>query len=84
VIIASFFAFCVGAGLKAQKARVVTGQAGMVGLMGRTRTAMSPDGQVFVHGELWGAQSLDGDIEKDARVVVVESEGLHLKVKRIQ
>ncbi|NCO32365.1 MAG: nodulation protein NfeD [Armatimonadetes bacterium] len=84
VIIASFFAFCVGAGLKAQKARVVTGQEGMVGLMGRTRTAMSPDGQVFVHGELWGAQSLDGDIEKDARVVVVESEGLHLKVKRIQ
>jgi len=82
VIITAFFAFCVGAGLKAQKAKVVTGHEGMIGLVGKARTDLRPEGQVFVRGELWQAESLDGDIEKDTRVVVVESEGLHLKVRK--
>lgn len=81
-MVAGFFIFCVSAGLRAQKARVTTGREGMVGMIGKARSRLAPDGQVFVNGETWGAVAEEGVIEAGESVVVVRIEGLRVRVKR--
>jgi len=81
LVTAAFFAFVVGAGLRAQFAPVRTGMEDMVG---RTVNAQSPinskSGKVFVEGEYWNAVS-EVPVEKDAPVEIVGRDGLTLKVK---
>jgi len=77
-----FFAFAVGAGLRAQRRKVQTGREGLVGAVGVARTQLSPEGTVFVQGEIWSAESLDGVIPAGARVRVARVEGLRLQVNR--
>lgn len=48
-------AFLMGIAMKAQRNKVVTGAQGLVGETGVAQTALSPQGKVFVHGELWNA-----------------------------
>ncbi len=79
---ALFFVFVVGAGLKAQNRKVETGEQGMVGAQGIAITVLNPTGQVRVQGELWGAESVDGIIGKDSKIIVTEIHGLLLKVKK--
>lgn len=79
---ALFFAFVVGAGLKAQKRKVDTGEQGMIGTEGVTVTILNPNGQVRVLGETWSAESVEGKIPKDSKVIVTEIRGLLLKVKK--
>ncbi len=79
---ALFFFFVVGAGLKAQKRKIDTGEQGMVGQEGIAFTALTPSGQVRVHGELWSAESIDGNIPKGAKIIVTEIHGLQLKVQQ--
>ena len=43
----------VSMGVRAMRSRPMTGKEGMVGLVGVTKTALTPTGQVAVHGELW-------------------------------
>ncbi|NUN70660.1 MAG: nodulation protein NfeD [Bacteroidetes bacterium] len=81
---ALFFFFVVGAGLRAQKRKVDTGELGMIGLEGTAFTSLSPEGQVRVQGEIWSAVSIGGTIPKDVRIVVTEIHGLQLKVKQLQ
>ncbi|MBI5211477.1 MAG: nodulation protein NfeD [Elusimicrobia bacterium] len=45
------------------------------------KTALTPTGTVFWHGELWKARSLGGDIAEGAEVVVDSADGLTLKVR---
>jgi len=40
---------------QARKSKVVTGIQGMIGEMGVVSAPLSPNGKVFVHGELWDA-----------------------------
>ncbi|MGQ9603763.1 MAG: NfeD family protein [bacterium] len=77
-----FFVFVVGAGLRAQWRKVVTGTQGLVGERGFATTDIDPIGQVFVHGELWNARS-DERISKDESVEVVSVDGLVVEVRRI-
>jgi membrane-bound serine protease (ClpP class) len=79
---AAFFAFAVGAGLRAQRQRVQTGREGLVGAVGVTRSELAPEGTVFVQGELWSAESADGVIPSGARVRVTRVDGLHLRVRK--
>ena len=76
-----FFAFVVGAGLRAQRRKPTTGTHGMVGEQGTALTDLGPGGQVFVHGEYWTAEA-DQPIAKGARVVVDRVDGLVLRVKK--
>jgi membrane-bound serine protease (ClpP class) len=55
----------------------------MVGLQGRVVESLRPAGLIMVKGEYWKAMSVDGNIETDMPVEVVEVEGLALRVKRI-
>ncbi len=77
-----FFIFVVGAGLRAQWRKVVTGSQGLIGERGLATTDIDGTGQVFVHGELWNAKSNE-KISKGESVEVVSVEGLVLEVRRI-
>jgi len=79
---AAFFAFAVGAGLRAQRRKVTTGREGLVGAVGVARSQLNPEGTVFVQGEIWTAESVDGVIPAGSRVRVTQVEGLRLRVKK--
>jgi membrane-bound serine protease (ClpP class) len=79
---ALFFFFVIGAGLRAQKRKIDTGEQGMIGAEGIVFSILDPSGQVKIQGELWNAESIEGTIAKDARIVVTEIHGLSLKVKK--
>lgn len=77
-----FFAFAIAKVVRAQSWPVATGREGMVGRLAEARTALDPEGSVFVRGELWSATAVDGPIAKGERVEVVAVEGLRMTVKR--
>ena len=54
-------------------------------IVGRTvvaKSALTPDGFVFMDGANWAAEAEDGDVDPGDRVVVTEIRGLHLKVRK--
>ncbi|HEY1339965.1 MAG TPA: nodulation protein NfeD, partial [Bryobacteraceae bacterium] len=51
----AFTLLVIGTGVKALRRRPVTGREEMVGLIGIAKTALAPDGQLAVRGELWEA-----------------------------
>jgi membrane-bound serine protease (ClpP class) len=65
---------------RAHRRASVTGEAGMIGLIGVARTPLAPRGQILVHGELWEATS-SAQTPEGARVRVTRVEGLHLFVE---
>ena len=68
--------------MRARHTRVVTGQEGMVGELGVARTALEPEGKVFVHGELWNAIA-KAPVPEGANVRVIAVDGLHVKVEAV-
>jgi membrane-bound serine protease (ClpP class) len=59
--------FLMTLALKAYQQKAVTGEEGLVGEIGVARTALRPEGKVFVHGELWDAVS-SASVAAGARV----------------
>lgn len=72
-------AFLMSIALRARRNKVVTGAQGLVGEFGVAQTALSPQGTVFVHGEIWNATS-PTPIPAGTRVVVRRVDGLQLEV----
>jgi membrane-bound serine protease (ClpP class) len=70
----------VGMGVRAMRRRPLTGREGMVGLTGVAKTALAPQGQILVRGEIWDARSTE-PIEPGTAVQVTRMEGLKLHVK---
>lgn len=69
--------------IRAHARRSLTGKEGMIGELGQALSPFSPDGKIFVHGEIWRAVS-DDKIDKGDKVQVVEvQDHLTLKVKKI-
>ena len=60
--------------------RYAAGRAALLGQEAVARTPLSPDGQVFVHGELWRAHADERPIPAGARVIVRSVEGMSLHV----
>ncbi len=77
------FVFVISAGLRAQLRPPATGSEGLIGEVAMARTPLDPEGQVFVHGELWRAVSDAGRIGEGERVRIVGVEGLTLRVTRM-
>jgi len=73
-------AFLMSIALKARRNKVVTGEQGLVGETGVAQTALSPQGKVFVHGELWDAIS-PTPLPIGQMVVVRRVDGLTLHVE---
>jgi membrane-bound serine protease (ClpP class) len=81
LITAAFFAFVVGAGLRAQLIPVKVGKETMVGQTVKALARIDErNGKVFIEGEYWNAVS-DVPVETGQLVEVVGIEGLTLKVK---
>ncbi|MBC7331483.1 MAG: nodulation protein NfeD [Synergistetes bacterium] len=80
----AFFSFALGLALYAQRRKPLSGKEGMIGEKGIAKTNLSPVGTVLVHGELWRAVSVEGEIAEGEKVEVVGINGLTLKVKKIE
>jgi membrane-bound serine protease (ClpP class) len=76
-----FFVFALGAIVKSQKRKVVTGAKGLIGQIGEARTDIDPKGTVFVAGTWWDAQVEGLAIKEGTKVEVVKVEGLKLTVR---
>jgi len=72
-------AFLMTIALKARHNKIVTGAQGIVGETGVAQTALSPQGKVFVHGELWDATA-SSPVPVGQLVVVRRVDGLILEV----
>jgi membrane-bound serine protease (ClpP class) len=80
---ALFFLFIIGAGIKAQRLKVVTGAEAMAGAVGEVLEPLTPAGTVRVQGEVWNAVSISGTIDKGERVRIREMKNLALFVEPI-
>ena len=83
LVISGFFILAISLAIKAHTRKPQTGDKGILGESGRVQQRITPDhpGRVFVHGEIWKAQS-DEILEANDVVVVVGIERLVLKVKK--
>jgi len=84
LITVAFFAFAIGMGIKAQRRKPTTGMQGIIGEIGETFSELSPEGLVKIHGEIWKAISLDGNLNKDVKIKVESIENLKLKIRKLE
>jgi len=80
ILISGFFVFVAGLVFRAQMAKPRTGTKGLVGEIGMVKKALTPEGKVFVHGELWNARA-EKAIDEGAKVRVVNVVNLMLEVE---
>lgn len=78
---ALFFLCVIGIGLKAQRAKPVTGIEGLMGEVGETLGILDLTGRVRVHGETWNAESVSGMINKGEKVRITGIKDLRLYVE---
>jgi membrane-bound serine protease (ClpP class) len=76
-----FFVYILGAAIRAQRRKPLTGLEGLVGERGTALTDLEPAGRVFVHGEYWEAESSER-VERGASVVVDRVDGMRLRVHK--
>ena len=77
------FIFLVIIAIRAHAQRATTGKEGLIGEVGVTQTDLSPEGKVFVHGEIWQAEASE-DLPPGTKVKVVEVlNNLRIKVTKI-
>ena len=83
VLVSGFFVVVAGMVFRAQKSRPRTGSGGLVSEIGTVKRALTPEGKVLVHGELWNAVARQ-PIEVGSKVRVVKVTGLTLEVEPFQ
>lgn len=81
---AIFFLFAISMGIRAQRKKPTTGQEGLIGETATAITNLNPFGEVSVHGEIWKAESLRGNIGEGEKIKVTGIENLLLKVDKIE
>jgi len=84
VVVTAIFVFVVGAVIRSQRRRPVTGKEGLVGKIALAQTELDPTGMVLVEGEHWTARAEGGRIEPGEEAVVTKVEGLKLWVAKKQ
>ena len=77
-----FFSFAIGLGIKAQTRKPITGSEGLINETGEAITDLKPTGTVKVRGEIWKAESADGDISNGTKIIVTGVSNLKLKIKK--
>ena len=80
-VTALFFLFLVTMGLRAQRAKPVSGANAMIGQSAVTLSELNPSGQVSVVGEIWRAVSLSDPIKANENVIIKEIKELTLYVE---
>ena len=79
-LISAFFVFVAGLVFRAQISKPKTGTKGLVGEIGIVKKALTPEGKVFVHGELWNARAQE-TIDENCKVRVTNVDSLMLEVE---
>jgi membrane-bound serine protease (ClpP class) len=79
---AGFFLVVIGAGLRAQRRRVATGGAALVGARAVTVEKLAPEGRVRLGGEIWNAVA-DRTVEVGDEVEIAGVDGLKLRVRAL-
>jgi len=82
IVLAAFLVFIIGAIVRGQKRKAVTGVEALVGMVAEAKTELDPKGTVIVDGELWSARVDDGKVEPGEEVIVTKVEGLKLVVTK--
>ena len=82
ILTALFFTFAIGLGIKAQARKPSTGSEGLINETGKAITDLNPTGSVKVHGEIWKAESIEGEILNGSKIIVTEVSNLKLKIKK--
>jgi membrane-bound serine protease (ClpP class) len=73
-------AFLMTLAVRARRNKVFTGIGAMIGEVGTARSPLTPNGKVFVHGELWDAVAPE-PIPQGVNVRVTDVDGLLLHVE---
>jgi len=77
------FLFLMFLVVRAHSKKAFTGKEGLVGEIGTAQTDLSPDGKVFVHGELWNAEAPE-PIAKGSKVRVTKVlDALKIRVDKL-
>ena len=79
-VVAAFGIFVVGAIIRGQRRRKITGAEGMMGRTAIAKTPLDPSGTVMVQGELWTAVSEGGRVSPGEEVVISKVDELKLRV----
>jgi membrane-bound serine protease (ClpP class) len=82
VLISGFFVFVAGLVFRAQVTKPQTGAGGLVGEIGVVKKSLTPEGKVFVHGELWNARAKD-KIPEGSKVRVEKVDNLVIEVEPV-
>jgi membrane-bound serine protease (ClpP class) len=80
--ITAFAIFVIGAIIRGQRRRKVTGAEGMIGEIAIAKTSLDPTGTVLAQGELWTAASEGGRVAPGEEVIITKVEGLKLWVAK--
>jgi len=76
------FIFLIVLAIRAHMIKALTGKEGLIGEIGVAQTDLSPEGKVFVHGEIWEAEARR-KISKGTKVKVIEVlQNLKIKVTK--
>ncbi len=72
-------------GFEARRAKIKTGAEAMLGWLAIAQTALAPEGQILVRGELWHARlsSRDSFVAAGERVKVLRADGMTLEVTAV-
>ena len=77
-----FFVFIVGAGLRAQRRKVLTGSEGLLGSHGIVIERLAPNGWIRIGDERWSARS-DAAVDVGAEVEITGVDRLTLRVRPV-
>jgi membrane-bound serine protease (ClpP class) len=77
------FSLTVGLVVRAHRRKPKTGVEGLIGIEGEAKTDILKKGQVFIHGEIWGAWS-DEPIKAGEKIIVEKVENLKVKVRPLK
>ena len=83
VMVSGFFVVIAGLVFRSQMSKPLTGEKGLIGEIGVTKSRLEPEGKVFVHGEIWNAVAPE-TIDVGTRVRVVAVERLVVTVEKVQ
>jgi len=78
-------AFVVFVFVNMLRIRKMPAKMGIETVVGRSvvaRSALTPEGFVFMDGENWQAEAEDGEVKQGERVIVTQIKGLRLKVRK--
>jgi membrane-bound serine protease (ClpP class) len=82
IVVAAFTVFVIGAVIRGQRRKTITGSEGLVGKVGVVDKKLSPKGKVLVNGERWDANVDKGEVDIGQEVIITKVDGLKLVVSK--